>query len=612
MTIIRCSTVVRAVLGLAVCVAATPATTHARPGELDSSFGAGGVAIAPTAEAFGSAQGIAIQADGRIVAIGRTRTDPGPDSIVVARFLPDGTLDPSFGGTGVVVETFPPGTAHATDVAIQADGRVVVIGTAGLEGAQDVVLLRYLTDGALDVTFGVGGVAVTDLGGDDFGTALAFDVDGNIVATEWTGSGPPYVGYHSALARYLATGQLDPTFGTGGITFTDFGGVRDDPTGLVIQPVDGRIVVSGRTFEEFGVDERITMARYLPDGTPDGSFGTAGRVVTPFNGVAGANALALQPDGRIVAAGNETFPSSSALRPAVLRYLPDGSLDATFGDGGKVNLITGFFGNAQDVRIQADGRIVIAGTQNFHPMVARLLPDGTRDGSYGNEGSHGLLCSVAETGLSGVGGAMAFDAAENAVVAGRSSNQFMVARFLGGEGGPTFCPMPGQCPTASRHKLTVTGLSAPTGDARLKLEGRTLFDTTDGLDPATDGVRLFVVDADNVAVLDVTIPGGAYDPITRTGWTTAGSGRSWTYRGPGDASQGIRTVAIKAPKGALPIVKFKITGQNGYPVDTTELPLGATLLLSPPDGFCIQAFWSVEPPGSGSCRLSGPSSLVCK
>ncbi len=602
-----------AVLALAACLAAAPATTHARPGELDPSFGTAGVATAPTADTFASAQGIAIQADGRIVAVGRTRTDPGPDAIVVARFLADGTLDASFGGTGVVVELFAPDTAHATDVAIQSDGNIVVIGTAGPVGAQDVVLLRYEPDGTPDATFGVAGVAVTDLGADDFGTALAFDADGNIVATEWTGSGPPYLGYHSVLARYLPDGQPDSTFGTGGFTFTDFGGLRDDPTGLAIQPADGKIVVSGRTFEEVGVDERITMARYLPDGTPDGSFGIAGRVVTPFNGVAGANALALQPDGRIVAAGTDTFPSSSAVRAAVVRYLADGTLDASFGDGGKVQLITGFSTTAQDVRIQADGRIVIAGSLNSHVMVARLLPDGTRDGSWGNEGSVGLLCSIAEAvDLFGIGTALALDATENVVVAGRSSDELVVARFVGGEGGPTFCPALGQCPTASRHKLTVTGLPAPAGDERLKLEGRTLFDTTAGLDPATDGVRLFVVDTDNVAVLDVTVPGGAYDPITRTGWKTAGSGRAWTYRGPGDATQGIESVAIKAPNGALAIVKFKVAGRNAYAVDTTQLPLSATLLLSPPGGFCIQAFWPAPPPASGSCRLPGAPTLVCK
>src|SRR5438046_618184 len=153
-----------------------------------------------------------------------------------------------------------------------------------------------------------------------------------------------------------APGDLDTTFGTGGRVVTDFGGSEETPA-LALQP-DGRIVVAGSSVLVFGFN--FALARYNPDGTLDLSFGQGGRVLTSFGRSERARSLALQPDGRIVVAGSSGFDF------ALARYNPDGSLDSSFGVGGKVT--TDFSGTgrfeeeAHAVALQPDGKIVVAGT----------------------------------------------------------------------------------------------------------------------------------------------------------------------------------------------------------------------------------------------------------
>jgi uncharacterized delta-60 repeat protein len=298
----------------------------------------------------------------------------------------DGDLDPTFGDAGKVKTTYPDGAA-ANAVAVQPDGRIVIAGW--VDGTFAVA--RYLPGGTLDPGFGVDGLVTTPLGAPvDAAIAVALQPDGRIVAAG-TDDGDRF-----AVVRYLADGTLDLSFGGNGIVRTPraarFWGGED----LAIQP-NGKIVVVG-TAGESRVRTAFAVARFRPNGTKDLVFGDGGRVVTPFAS-GQAHAVALQLNGRIVVAGSNT----SGL--ALARYLPNGALDRTFGSDGKVghwepsSPPSQMFGST--MAIQPNGRILAAGGYDIFSMaIARLLPDGRLDPSFGGDGVVRTKVKGAEQGLS--------------------------------------------------------------------------------------------------------------------------------------------------------------------------------------------------------------------
>ena len=281
----------------------------------------------------------------------------------VARYHTDGTLDRTFGGDGKVTTNFQSGGGRdrAYALALQPNGKIVVAGEAlqgpnVSSGERNFALARYNADGTLDRTFGGDGKVTTDFGSgsdDDVINALALQPDGKIVVAGYsTVSG----GNDFALARYHTNGRLDTTFGNGGLVTTDFNhGIAETVHALALQP-DGRIVVAG-----LPNIYRFALARYRPNGRLDPTFGDGGKVITTLLGtIEQAFALALQPDGKMVAAGVTNYNDFGDFM--LLRYDADGSLDATFGDLGLV--ITGFDGGAEQINaiaLQADGKIVAAG-----------------------------------------------------------------------------------------------------------------------------------------------------------------------------------------------------------------------------------------------------------
>jgi uncharacterized delta-60 repeat protein len=337
MTSTRLALVVTLTIGFvaaAVCLLGVP--VQAAPGDLDPSFGEGGKVTTDVGPGSEMAAAIAIQADGKIVVAGRG----GPFSdFVLARYNTDGNLDPSFGIGGQVTTDFGGNNDAASGVAIQADGKIVAAGSAAPESSCcQFALARYNTDGSLDPSFGTGGQVTTDFGGLDEASGVAIQADGKIVVA---GRGGPSSDF--ALARYNADGTLDPSFGTGGQVTTDFGGFGDAANGVAIQ-TDGKIVAAGTGF---------ALARYNTDGSLDPSFGTGGQVTT--RGGDDAFGIAIQSDGKIVAAGFISFDFNQDF--ALARYNVDGSLDG---------MVTTDFGDrsgdvAEAVAIQADGKIVAAG-----------------------------------------------------------------------------------------------------------------------------------------------------------------------------------------------------------------------------------------------------------
>ena len=323
-------------------------------GSLDASFGTGGKVTTDFGGAFDTAFAVAIQADGKIVAAGWASGGSFPVSdFALARYNADGSLDASFGSGGKVTTDIAGSGDQASDVAIQPDGRIVAAGTSDGRFA----LARYNPDGSLDGSFGTGGKVTTPVGQSTFGSALLIQVDGKIVAAGTSFMFlPTGVLADFALARYHPDGSPDASFGTGGTVTTDFGGRRDQAVGMALQ-ADGKLVATGHTAPATGGPGDFALARYDLGGSLDPSFDTDGKVTTDFGGEDVATAVAIQADGKIVAAGGGGPGTDFGLA----RYGTDGSPDASFGTGGKVTTEFGGFDRVLDLALQPDGRIVAAG-----------------------------------------------------------------------------------------------------------------------------------------------------------------------------------------------------------------------------------------------------------
>jgi uncharacterized delta-60 repeat protein len=251
----------------------------------------------------------------------------------------------------------------------------------------DFLLARYNSDGTLDPSFGNGGSLITNfLGNSEQLLSIALQPDGKIVAAGFTRN--PDFSNDVALVRYNIDGSLDAGFGVGGKVKTDFAGSHDEARSVVIQG-DGKIVVGGNAFIT-GAARDFALARYNVDGSLDPTFGSGGKSVINFGIFDLANDIELQRDGKIVITGS-VFNDGTFNDFAVVRCNADGSLDTSFGSGGKA---TADFGGINDVArsiaIQADGKIVVAGTADaavdFDFALARFNSNGNIDNSFGSEG----------------------------------------------------------------------------------------------------------------------------------------------------------------------------------------------------------------------------------
>ncbi len=269
---------------------------------------------------------LAIQGEGKIVVGGRSGI-AGTFDFALVRFGPAGDQDVTFGSAtenGVVKTAVSTGDDSISDIAIQSDGKIVVAGYAEGSFDEDLALARYTTEGLLDTTFGTGGVVTTDLGGNDRAQGVAIQPDGRIVVAGLSGGAG---GYDFALARYDRDGTLDATFGSGGLVTTNFGG--DDGAMDVAIGSDGKILAAG--FGDVGFGRDFALARYGTDGTLDATFGSGGVVTTDFTPDVYAafddmaNAVTIQPDGRILAAGGSVGDGIDFF--SLARFLPTSQAD---------------------------------------------------------------------------------------------------------------------------------------------------------------------------------------------------------------------------------------------------------------------------------------------
>jgi uncharacterized delta-60 repeat protein len=281
-------------------------------GTLDRSFGGDGRVTTNFSRAGDFAFGVAIQADGKIVAVGRAGGSGG--RVAVARYNSDGSLDSNFSGDGKATTNLTAGDDTVDNVVIQGDGRVVVAGTANYFGNNArVAVVRYNADGTLDSRFSGDGKLTTDLtSGFDGAFAVTIQPADQKIVT--AGQARRNV----AVLRYQPDGSLDSTFDGDGKVTTSFTRGLDYADDVALA-ADGKIVAAG-TADWFGENARFALARYNDNGTLDPTFDTDGKVVTNFTAsFDGAFDVEIQPaDGNIVAAG---AAGRRGAKFAVARYL---------------------------------------------------------------------------------------------------------------------------------------------------------------------------------------------------------------------------------------------------------------------------------------------------
>jgi uncharacterized delta-60 repeat protein len=367
-------------------------------GSLDTSFGVGGKLVTDIGSGtsdFGAS--VSLQADGKVVVAGSS-SNGGNSDFAIVRYNSDGSLDTSFNGTGKLVAGDSREFDDATSVTVQADGKIVVAGYSTVGLHVDFAVRRYNTDGSLDTIFTVPSKR-TNIGSSDRGFSVTVQADGKIVVAGESHNG---ISEDFSLLRNNADGSLDTSFGVGGTLVIDIGTSTFEGGNSVTVQADGKIVVAG--YHDNGVSFDFAVLRYNTDGSLDTSFNGTGKLVTDIGGpFEGGSSVILQDDGKIVVAGISQNGNDSDFDFAVLRYNADGSLDNSFGVGGK--LVTDIGSGTSDgggkVTLQTDGKIVVAGSSsdggNGDFAVVRYNTDGSLDTSFNGLATNTLGGTVAYT-----------------------------------------------------------------------------------------------------------------------------------------------------------------------------------------------------------------------
>ena len=342
-------------------------------GALDTTFsGDGKIKMDIIAGQNNRAMGVAIQSDGKIVTVGETNPTTANHNIALTRYTTSGALDTTFNGTGKKVTDLG-GLDQGIGIAInQANGKIVVAGQTCNDASLDCdsVVLRYNKNGSLDKLFNTIGYRIDDFGGDDNGSfgAVAIQTDGKIVVGGYmnnTTSG----NYDFVVSRYTTTGALDNTFNKTGVKTVSFsGGLHEYINGMTIQP-DGKIIVAGNSCNSEETKCNFAIARLNSNGTLDMTFNTTGKRIVDFGAVDRGNSIALQTDGKIIMAGIKTTSTTSNF--ALARLNPNGTMDTTFAGTGK-----------KVIDISGSGKPNGATMVRIFPGANKFLAGGFSDGNF--------------------------------------------------------------------------------------------------------------------------------------------------------------------------------------------------------------------------------------
>jgi uncharacterized delta-60 repeat protein len=355
---------------------------------LDRSFGVEGAVVTHFPDVSGNdfpglRRAIALQNDGKTLMVGTSES--GADhAMTMVRFNIDGKLDQSFGSKGKVKSNDSFGMNRGLAVALQSDGKILVAGTSTLDGDyQESSLARYHVNGSLDTSFGNSGVAIAGRSDVNYFNDLVVQPDGKIVCV-----GPAKPSGYLAT-RFLANGEVDYTFGDHGIAYINVGdGDLDSHPASIARQSDGKIVLGVTTFSNDA--SHMTVVRLQTNGLHDPTFGVNGVAMYPLGtGASASAAVATLPNGTILLAGTAYLPGYTP-DFAVIRCLANGQLDSTFDKDGVLTASLGVADFAKALSVADNGQITVCGysggVEKWSLSLLRLKSDGKLDKAFDKDG----------------------------------------------------------------------------------------------------------------------------------------------------------------------------------------------------------------------------------
>ena len=495
----------------------------ATDGDLDTLFGVNGFITTDVGE-FDSIRDLAVQSDGKIVAIGVSyiyydQPEKQVNDFIVARYQPNGALDSCFGiNGGVNFQDLLGSTDIVGEVKIQPDGKILVAGYTQPNNNYhnyDIALVRFLANGQLDSSFGNNGVVVHDIiypegyGNSSKLESMVIDIQGRIVVAGQTFYGPG----NFLIARFLPNGSIDTSFGSNGFSNIMLAGHFKSMAVSLVADSLGGYVMGGKShngsYSSGPNNNDGILLRVDGNGNLDPSFGTNGFVSIDKAGLEDAvTSLVVQPDGKLVAAvasgtsypdfifaqianyGSSYFPASTPYFTGnftLMRFMPNGAPDASFGNQGMVETKIG--DNSIGVKLlqQQDGKLMLAGATfddvlgipyDSSIAVARYLADGALDTSFGENGIRVTDFDYSVDGI--IAGAMQPD--NNLVLGGVSSDittagDFLLTRFLSNGNSPATSSVDPSC--EGLMNATAVDGSVPSGSSDENDSASGSVDSTD-------------------------------------------------------------------------------------------------------------------------------------
>ncbi len=473
----------------ALLLASFGTTLFAQPIWVDSSFANNGTRTFGTA---GSAQDfncMLLLDNDQILAAGYSSAG-GANRFMVVGLTPNGAINPAFGVGGELLVNVAAKSENIRAMALQPNGMILAAGFAtAVSDTEDIAIIRFDALGNLDPTFGNGGTVVTDV---DDRADLAFDIavqsTGHIMVAGWDRRSTTY---RQLLLRYQSDGQLDTTFGNGGNLILSLGGGNNDAPSLALSPGDLPVITSRRSVSG---DSRVQLARFLLNGQPDSTFGLNGIASL---GAAGldfyAKRIVTLPDGRMAVAG-QVLGGANQEDYFLMQVQPDGNLDTTFGNQGFVvynheaasrDLMSGNLVRLPDGSMMLNGSTLLGSTTNN--LIVKFLPSGQVDSTFGSNGAityqrAGLFQTIDQIGVQSTGnvvgaGNVAGDGLKGWVVRFRTGNSVGIEGDVE-QGSVTLFPNPMNDRGTVRYQLKrPSAVRARVLDAT----GRTVLDLSPGM-----------------------------------------------------------------------------------------------------------------------------------